>query len=213
MGKKFKYPRGTKKRLLLEQKALGKTVTEARAKLKEQDINVNLSYAYDVFNPKPETPPTTEQVEEIKQEPPQQEQVEITENEIPIPELTATNEPLPPELQKLKDSIEKGTFTKEELVGLFEIINDYFNQFGYQKYRPPKSSSELLAAAWVKVLNDKLKTMTEKDDNVPIYAAIAITLIVYFPRLGLIVAEKMKQKPKKEPLKDGLEAEAKLDKS
>jgi len=215
MPKKFTHPRGTKKRLLLEQKSLGKTVPEARKTLKENGFNINLTYAYDVYKnaDKPITPPTTPTTEpETATTEPADDR---TEKPIEIPELTATTDALPPELQKLKDSIDAGTFTHENLVSLFEIINDYFNTFGYQKYRPPKTSSELLASAWVKVLNEKIKQMGQDDANIPIYAAVAITLIVYFPRLGLIIADKIKEKKTKkdDKLKKGLEAEEQLDKS
>jgi len=213
LGKKFRFPRGTKKRLLLEQKANGKTVSEAIRILEAQDIHVAYSYAYDVFNEtetlqpeQPQEPRLTEQ----KNSEVGLTQLETEEKPIPIPDLQETQK-LSPELDKIKKSIDEGTFTKEDLTALFKIINDYFDTFGYSKYKPSEQSAALLATAWLRPINKKLESITQKDENFGIYAAIGLTLVVYVPRLGMVVSEKMRQKKtkQKEPLKQLAEGEQK----
>ncbi len=216
MGKKFRFPRGTKKRLLLEQKANGATVSEAIRNLKEKDIHIAASYAWDVYNqePKPEKEQPRQETPQQPQEQPKTElgltNLETEEKPIPIPTLEESK-PLSPELDAIKKSIDQGTFTKEDLTALFKIINDYFDTFGYGKYKPSEQSAALLATAWLKPINKKLEKITEKDENFGIYAAIGLTMVVYVPRLGMIVSDKMKQKKAKkdESLKKLTEGEQK----
>jgi len=142
---------------------------------------------------------------EEKGEPTPEEKPTPTPTEAKKPEVVITAEPvvIPPELkEKIAVEVKKGFLTEEEITSIFQSINDILPK----KYQRPKESMKLLGKVWEKPLN----RLVEKylDENVDLYVAIIVTVIVFSPSVKDYIADKRKEaeEAKKKKRREKLES-------
>ena len=181
----------------------------------------NSSYIYEVlrkyregaYKEKPEgtqAQPTTEQPEQPQKtgsgtEAPQTPKVEFEFTPVTPPkELTQLepDETVTAEVGAAAEAAKKGTLTESMITHLFTSINDMIPQ----NYKRPPESMALLGNVWFEPLNRVLGAYI--DQNIDVYFAIIVTIIVFAPSAIDYTTEKRKQKEKNLPPTKQQKAEA-----
>ena len=196
----------SKRKQIIQHYKNGVTVVSEIRKL----TGANSSYIYDVirkykegkYKEKPETTQQPEQTgtEQPKTtfgtETPQDAKVEFVFDPITPPKELTQMEPdekIKAEVDAAADASKKGTLTESMITHLFTSINDMIPQ----TYKRPPESMALLGNVWFEPLNRILGAYI--DQNIDVYFAIIVTIVVFAPSAIDYTTEQRKKKETKLP--------------